>query len=225
MTSRGRMCLFTGVVVSALLFTCGTTRGQTTGSIEGRATDSFGAPLPGVTVEATSPSLQGTRAGVTGRDGAYRFPAVPPGTYSVRASLPGFRTAEKTATVSLDATATVDLTLQPAAAEQVVVSGEAPLVDLTSTTTGTNYTRTVITHLPVSRNYADIVRSNPGVEPDRGETQGRSISLAIYGATSAEHQWIIDGVNTTNVIRGMQGKAINNEFVQEVEVKTGGYQA
>jgi hypothetical protein len=219
------MPLFTGVVVSALLFTCGTTLGQTTGSIEGRATDSSGAPLPGVTVEATSPSLQGTRAGITGRDGAYRFPAVPPGTYWVRASLPGFRTAEKTATVSLDATATVDLSLQPAAAEQIVVSGEAPLVDLTSTTTGTNYTRAVITHLPVSRNYADIVRSNPGIEPDRGETQGRSISLAIYGATSAEHQWIIDGVNTTNVIRGMQGKAINNEFVQEVEVKTGGYQA
>src|SRR4029453_11973842 len=83
----------------------------------------------------------------------------------------------------------------------------------------------VISRLPVARNYADIVKSNPGVSTDRGDTQGRSLALAIYGATSAENQWIIDGVNTTDPYKGVQGKAINNEFVQEVEVKTGGYQA
>jgi hypothetical protein len=49
--------------------------------------------------------------------------------------------------------------------------------------------------------------------------------LTVYDATSVENQWVIDGVNTTNVIKGFQGKAINNEFVQEVQVKTGGYQA
>src|SRR5207244_8333568 len=70
-----------------------------------------------------------------------------------------------------------------------------------------------------------IVRSNPGVLEDQGQTQGRFLPLSIYGATSAENQWIIDGINTTNVVKGIQGKAINNEFVEEVEVKTGGYQA
>ena len=95
----------------------------------------------------------------------------------------------------------------------------------TSTTGGTSYTSEVVTRLPTARNYADIVQSNPGVSTDRGDTQGRSLALTIYGATSAENQWIIDGVNTTNVYKGVQGKAINNEFVQEVEVKTGGYQA
>ena len=69
------------------------------------------------------------------------------------------------------------------------------------------------------------MKANPGVSTDRGDTEGRSLALTIYGATSAENQWIIDGVNTTNVFKGVQGKAINNEFVQEVEVKTGGYQA
>ncbi len=108
--------------------------------------------------------------------------------------------------------------------ETIIVSGEAPLVDVTSTTGGASYTNKVISRLPVARNYADIVRSNPGVFVDQGDTQGRSLALAIYGATSVENQWIIDGINTTNVIRGFQGKAINNEFVQEVEVKTGGYQ-
>jgi outer membrane receptor protein involved in Fe transport len=211
--------------VWALVACAGVVSGQITGSILGRVVDPTGAPLPGVTVEATSPSLQGTRASTTSSSGAYRFAALPPGSYRVTATLSGFRSVEKTATVSLDAVATVDLTLQMSAEAQVVVTGEAPLGDSTSTTTGTNYTASVITHLPVSRNYADIVRSNPGVSTDRGATEGRSLALTVYGATSAENQWIIDGVNTTNVFKGVQGKAINNEFVQEVEVKTGGYQA
>jgi hypothetical protein len=178
-----------------------------------------------VTVEATSPSLQGTRSVVTREDGNYRFPAVAPGIYRVRATLSPLASAEKVAAVSLDATATVDMMLALTAREEVAVSGGIPLVDVTSTTSGTNYTSNVIARLPVARNYADIVRSNPGVNTDRGETQGRSLALTFYGATSVENQWIIDGINTTNVLKGIQGKAINNEFVEEVEVKTGGYQA
>ncbi|MEX1245413.1 MAG: TonB-dependent receptor [Thermoanaerobaculia bacterium] len=187
--------------------------------------DTAGGALPGVSVQASSASLQGVRVGATDSEGRFRFPALPPGIYGVRAALPGFRPAEKSATVSLDATSSADLVFEPALEEQIAVTGEAPLIDSTSTTTGTNYTSGVISHLPTARNYADIVKSNPGVSTDRGTTEGRSLALTVYGATSAENQWIIDGVNTTNVFKGVQGKAINNEFVQEVEVKTGGYQA
>ncbi|HEY3204460.1 MAG TPA: carboxypeptidase regulatory-like domain-containing protein [Thermoanaerobaculia bacterium] len=207
------------------MFVCRAAAAQTTGRIEGTVRDGAGAPVPGVTVEATSGSLQGTRAAVSGRDGIFRIPAVPPGSYRLRATLAGFRAVEMTATVSLDATATVDFTLLPSAEEQVLVSGEAPLIDATSTTSGANYTSRIVAKLPVQRNYADIVRATAGVATDNGDTQGRGLALTIYGATSVENQWIIDGVNTTNVIRGFQGKAINNEFVEEVEVKTGGYQA
>ncbi len=215
-----RLAFFSPLLLTALVL-----RAQTTSNIQGTITDTGGSPLPGVTVEATSPSLQGTRSVVTREDGGYRFPGVPPGVYRLKGMLSGLGPAEKTVTVSLDATATVDMTLQLVAREEVVVSGEVPLVDVTSTTGGTNYTARVISRLPVARNYADIVRANPGVVEDQGDTQGRSPALSIYGATSSEHLWIIDGINTTNVIRGSQGKAINTEFVQEVEVKTGGYQA
>ncbi|HXM79752.1 MAG TPA: TonB-dependent receptor, partial [Thermoanaerobaculia bacterium] len=199
--------------------------GQTTSTLSGTISDNDGKPLPGVTVEATSPSLQGTRTTVTGGNGVYRFPSVPPGNYNVKASLSGFGTAEKTAAVTLDSTATVNLTLRITATEAVVVSGEAPLVDVTSTTTGSSYSAKVMANLPLGTNYADIVRSNPGVNTDRGETQGRALAITVYGATSVENQYVIDGVNTTNVIKGFQGKAINGTFIQEVEVKTGGYQA
>ncbi len=150
---------------------------------------------------------------------------MPPGKYRIKASLEGFETVEESVTVSLDATAPLDLKLKLIVREAVTVTGEVPLVDVTSTTTGSNYTSRVVAKLPVARNYADIVRSNPGVDSDRAETQGRALALTIYRATSAENQWIIDGINTTNVIKGFQGKAINNEFIEEVEVKTGGYQA
>jgi len=212
-------------LVAGLLLTPLVCLAQTTGDIDGRVTDTAGAPLPGVTIEASSPKLQGVRVEATGRDGSYRILSVPPGKYKIRASLEGFETVEDSVTVSLDATATLDLKLKLLVRASVTVTGEIPLVDVTSTTTGTNYTAAIVQKLPVGRNYADIVRSNPGVDTDRGETQGRSLALAVYGATSAENQWILDGVNTTNVIKGFQGKAINNEFVDEVEVKTGGYQA
>src|SRR5437764_15190682 len=81
---------------------------QTTGNIEGKIADVSGAALPGVTVTVTSPSLQGTRSASSNSDGIYRFPGVPPGLYSIEASLSGFEPVEKTVRVALDATATLD---------------------------------------------------------------------------------------------------------------------
>ncbi|HTO88939.1 MAG TPA: TonB-dependent receptor [Thermoanaerobaculia bacterium] len=198
---------------------------QTTGSIDGVVRDGSGGALSGADVLVSSPSLQGARTARTSADGRFWLPALPPGTYSVTATLAGFRPEAKSVVVALSAKATLTFTLEPSVSAAVSVSGAAPPIDVTSTTGGTNYTSSVISRLPVSRNYADIVRSNPGVGTDQADSQGRSLSLTIYGATSAENQWIIDGVNTTNSFKGVQGKAINNEFVEEVEVKTDGYQA
>ena len=198
---------------------------QTTGTVEGAVTDQSNAPLPGVTVELASPNLQGTRTAVTSADGRYRFPSVPPGPYTVTAELAGFGKVQKRATVTLDATAQVNLSLALSTTAEITVTGEAPMVDSTSTTQGSNYGAKIIEKLPVGRNYADIVFTQPGVQADFGETQGRSLAISIYGSTSSENLFLIDGVNTTNVIKGFQGKDINSEFIQEVEVKTGGYQA
>ena len=79
-----------------------------------------------------------------------------------------------------DATSTVQAILQLAVRERVLVSGDTPFVDATTTTTAArSYGGNVILHLPVDRNYADVARDHPGVVTDHGSTQGRSISLAI----------------------------------------------
>jgi hypothetical protein len=219
MTVRTTVCLL------AILGAACRVVAQTTGNLEGRVTDSNGAPLAGVSVRVTGPAVAGLRTTETGADGFYRVAGVPPGVYRVSAALPGLGSVERETVVSLDATTSVPVTLRLSATAEVEVSGEASLIDLTATTTGTSYGSAVIARLPVDRNYADVVKANPGVFVDHGETQGRSLALSIYGATSAENQWIVDGVNTTNVLKGIQGKAINAEFVEEVQVKTGGYQA
>ena len=216
---------FTLILALSLLILPSLAFAQTTGTIEGTVTDQGGGALPGVTVEATSPNLQGARSTTTGTDGRFRFVSLPPGQYLVTGNLSGFGQVKKNTTVSLDSTATVHLQMRMATAEAITVTAESPLLDTTSTTTGTNYTAKEIERLPVARNYASIVLSQPGVQTDVGETQGRSLAISIYGSTSAENLWLIDGVNTTNVIKGFQGKNINTEFVQEVQVKTDGYQA
>jgi hypothetical protein len=216
---------FTLVLSVCLLLLAPIVVAQTTGTIEGTVSDQNGGALPGVTVEITSPNLQGQRVATTGNDGRFRFVSVPPGAYKVTANLSGMGAAAKEAHVTLDSTATVNLQMQVSAKEAITVTGEAPLIDTASTTTGSNYSSKVMDKLPLARNYASIVLSQPGVQTDSGETQGRALAISIYGSTSAENLWIIDGVNTTNVIKGLQGKAINGEFIQEVEVKTGGYQA
>ncbi len=199
---------------------------QTTGSLVGMVSDAGGMPLPGVSVTIKSPALQGTRTAVTGADGIYRFPGVSPGTYTVAAASPGLTTVERASVrVALSETKTVNFAIAPARTVEVVVTGDVPAVDTKSTTGGTTYDAGTIAKLPLNTYYTDVVRLQPGVQQDNGETQGRSAALSIYGSTSAENSFLIDGVDTTNVVKGIQGKAINYTFVQELEVKTDGFQA
>ena len=207
-----------------LLFSLATAAfSQTTGSIVGTVSDDSGAPLPGATVEARSPSLQGTKTVVTGADGSYRLSLLPPGSYTVAASLPQFGRAEQTLQVLLVRNVTADFRLRATAREEVVVSGEAPVVDSTSTTLGANIDQRVFQRLPTGRDYGSVVQTVPGVSTDVAEPDGESIS--VYGSSSAENAYLIDGVNTTNLEYGVEGKELNFEFIQEIEVKTGGYEA
>ncbi len=193
---------------------------QTTGSIEGTVADSNGAPLPGVSVDIKSPALLGTRTVVSDAAGRYKFPAIPPGVYTVTAALSGFTKVEKTnIRVGLGGTVTLPVVLSVSIKEEVVVTGEAPVVDTTRTVIGSNTTLEAIQKLPLGRNFTSIATTVAGT----GTSTGGGIS--VYGATGLENQYIIDGVNTTGVKIGDQGKQMNSEFVQEVEVKTGGYEA
>jgi hypothetical protein len=200
---------------------------QTTGGLAGRVTDSTGASLPGVTVEARSPALQGVRTTTTDGEGLYRFAILPPGTYAVNFVLDGFGSESRgEVRVQLGKDSSIDVVLRPAAvSETVTVLATAPVLDTTSSSVATNFDAAAIETLPTGRNYASIVQVAPGVSSDANPHNASQSTITIYGSSGAENAFYIDGVNTTQMEYGFQGKNLNFEFIQEVDVKTGGYEA
>jgi hypothetical protein len=200
---------------------------QTTGGLTGRVTDSTGATLPGVTVEVRSPSLQGVRSAVTEGDGSYHLAILPPGAYEVRFILEGFNSeSRRDVRIALGKDSSVDVVLRPAAvSESMTVVASAPVLDTTSSSVGTNLDTAAIETLPTGRNYASIVQVAPGVSSDANPHNATQSTITVYGSSGAENAFYIDGVNTTQMEYGFQGKNLNFEFVQEVDVKTGGYEA
>jgi len=214
------------VALAVPLFSAALAFTQTTGDIHGRAIDESGGVLPGVTAEARGPALQGSRVATTDSSGRYRLSLLPPGLYEVTFTLSGFAVEDKKAiAVSLGIDTVLDVTMRPAAKEAVVVSAEAPVVDTTSTTLGQNLAQRAIQTLPTGRNYSSIVQVAPGTSSDADYRNTGQNTITVYGSTGAENAFYIDGVNTTGVEYGFQGKNLNYEFVQEVNVKTGGYEA
>src|SRR5215472_18547047 len=128
---------------------------QTTGQILGTVVDPQGAVLPGVVVTATSPQLQGDRTAVTDSTGTFRIPSLPPGTYTVKATLSGFQDmTQENVTVSLDKTASLNVKMLLAGVTaNVEVSAQSPVIDTTSAAGGVTVDQTMIQRLPVARNF------------------------------------------------------------------------
>ena len=209
------------LVAAALLLVPATgAQAQTTGRILGQVVDAQGAALPGATVTVSSPNLQGVQTQVTDGEGNYRFLSLPPGRYTVKVELASFKTAEQpNVDVGLDRTVTVPFTMQLASVtESVTVTAVSSTIDTTSTVTGVNAGADLFERIPLRRDFYAVARVAPGTTED-------TVGTVVYGSTGAENQYIIDGLNTTGVEVGDKGKTLNFDFVQEVEVKTGGLPA
>jgi hypothetical protein len=214
------LSIFMVLALAAVGLAANVAYAQTTGDIDGTVTDTNNAPLPGASVTIASAALQGTRTSVTDAAGRFRFPALPTGNYTVTAALSGFTKIEKTNVhVSIGAVATVPVQMSVSVKEEVIVTGEAPVIDTAKTTIGVTNSSEQIQKLPLARNFTSVATTAPGTGTDN------SGGITFYGATGLENQYIVDGVNTTGIKIGNQGKLLTNEFVQEVEVKTGGYEA
>jgi carboxypeptidase family protein/TonB-dependent receptor-like protein len=213
------------LVLLFLVLVAGAVSAQiTTGNLYGTVTDNQGTALPGVTVTltgSTAPQVQ-----VTDAEGHFRFLSLVPGTYKVQAVLEGFSPVSyPNVTVGLGRNTMIELTMNPAISEEITVSATAPLIDRTSTSVSTNFDQRSIETLPTGRNYSSIVQVAPGVSSDANGSNASQSTISVYGSSGAENSFFIDGVNTTNMEYGFQGKELNFEFIQEVDVKTGGYEA
>ena len=206
------------------LLTVGTAFAQVTpqGRIIGKVVDEQGGPLPGVTVEATSPRLVGKASSVTDVSGTYRLMALPTGTYEITFSLSGFKKLVRK-DVFLEMTQTLELnaTLEPAPiAEEVTVIGQAPLIDVKSTTKGQTMTKDLFLTLPRGRSFDSLVSTMPGVS-----NEDITAGISVDGATGAENMFYTDGADTTNFHLGVSGQNVVLELLDEVKVTASGYNA
>jgi outer membrane receptor protein involved in Fe transport len=192
---------------------------STSGAIVGRVTDGTSA-VPGVTIELQSPAQQGTKVAVSDANGEFRFSLLPPGQYTLSASLTGYTPlSQPNISVGLNRTVTLELDMRPSTVTDVItVTATAPVLDTTSNTTGANVTAETIESLPLARDFYAVAQVAPGTSNDASGT-------TIYGSTGAENQYIIDGLNTTGVELGTTAKTLNFDFIQEVQIITGGLPA
>jgi hypothetical protein len=175
----------------------------TTGSINGKVSDGTGAVLPGVTVTVSSPSMQGTRTATTGEDGTYRFPAVPPGEYRIAYELSGFSTVVREGIrVGLGFTATINVELAVATLQETVtVSGESPVVDVSSTATSTNFDYERLAALPNARDFWAVLAAAPAIQVQRidvgGSAAGTQTAYYAYDTKADQHRPMVEGIVNT----------------------------
>ena len=192
-------------------------------SIEGVVRDATGAVMPGVTVEVKNESTGVVVSAVTDANGVYRFPSLASGIWDVTATLAGFNTASTPdVPLSLGQIKKVDFTLAVAGvAESVQVTAESPLVDVRQSARSTSIRNEQIDLLPRGRDFSTLVTQAPGANNESTKLGG----LSIDGASAGENRFIIDGIETTNLNTGVQGKNVIADFVEEIQVKSSGYTA
>jgi hypothetical protein len=184
-------------------------------SLSGLVRDSSGAVLPGVTVEASSPVLiEKVRSAVTDSAGRYQIVDLRPGTYSVNFALPGFRTIVRDGvTLSGTQVTTVNAELTVGGVQETItVSGDAPTVNLQSTTRQAVMDQEIISAIPTARNPFAVGVLIPGVRKGAftGQDVGGSVvqevaSLEANGGRTSDQRMMVNGVALSSMIAGGWG--------------------
>jgi hypothetical protein len=205
---RMRKSVWCAVYAALALFALATTATAqtiTTGSLVGTIADQSAAVLPGVSITATSPSLQVPQMVVVSDSrGEYQFLTVPIGTYKLTFELAGFSTfVREGLLITAGFQARVDASMKLATqTETITVSGESPLIDVSTTRGGANVLSAELLSLPTASNYQDSLVLVPGAQmigpPLNGETgfRGNTSSFKSYGLTGQQQQ-TIEGIMMT----------------------------
>src|SRR5215831_7087453 len=196
-----------------------------TGNVVDAATK---APVGDVVVTATSPGLQGEQVVVTDATGLYRIPQLPPGTYTLRFEKESYRPFSRTGIdVSPDRTLRLNVELLPetAGATEISVVGSPPVVDVGSSTTGANINQDFVRNLAVARpgGLAGANRSFESLATTAPQANGDYYGVGINGASSPENLYLIDGISVNSPGFGTLGTPLTAEFMDEVNVVSGGY--
>src|SRR5436309_5886587 len=204
------------------------------GTLEVSVTDTTGAVIPNAEVRIRETSTNQSRALVTGENGAFRLPDLPPGTYEVSAAREGFAPYVHTGVViTLGSAVHLDIVLMPAGlSEQVSVTGQPPPLDPSQSSVTSTIDFERIEELPVrSRNYLDFVLLAPGVSSSpipsgaSGSTPLTGSGFTFGGLRSRSNNLSIDGLDNDDEYAGSSRTELSPEIVQEFQVVNNGLSA
>ena len=201
---------------------------QEFGSIKGTVKDADGAPLPGVAVTLTG-SKTPMLSAVTSEKGNFRFLNLAVADdYSLKFELDGFNTLIRDKLVVVfGRDINLDIALEQAAiTEEVVVVGQAPVIDTKRAQVGVNVGEEMIMGLPTARNPWVIMSLIPGVLIDRedvgGNEAGQQSSYYGHGSSENDNTWGIDGANITdNSALGAAPAYVNISSYEAVQINYG----
>lgn len=192
------------------------------GAVEGVVRDATGARVAGASVEVSGSALLRTAQAATDALGTYRFPALPSGRYQAKALRDGFRVAlSPEFHLAVGQLLRVDFTLVPGdRSESVEVVGDPPLIDLRQSASFTTLSGPFLHGLPRGRDAESValLAASAFHEP-------KLAGVSIDGASGADNRWYVDGLETTSLRLGRPGKRLVTDFVEELQVKSSGYDA
>src|SRR6184192_3719410 len=205
--SRSKSSFRSPVLALLLGFLCSltvthtlTAQVATTGKITGTITDSSGAAVPNAAVSVKSTALLAPRSTHTEADGSYLFDLLPPGTYELTVTAPGFSTQSQTGIVlTAGFTATVNSKLQVGEVTQVVkVEGE-PVIDLQNNQTSTTFDQNLLQEIPSGRDPWSTVAQMPGATVGTFDVAGNNSyqqsAMQVHGSTQAEQVYSYNGLD------------------------------
>ncbi len=197
-----------------------------TGRIEVTVVDTTGAVLPGATVDLGGPQKNTV---TTGADGVARFLNLPPGVYTLKATLQGFGDYNN-ASVQVAAGINVQLKASLGVAgmkQEVEVTAQTPVIDAKKTGTSTNVTLEELQNIPSARDPWVVMQTVPGIIVDRvnvgGSESGQQSGYQAKGASGADATWNMDGIPITDMsATGATPMYYDFDMFQEMNVSTGG---
>jgi outer membrane receptor protein involved in Fe transport len=214
-----------GWLIAALLLWTATpsTAQERFGGLTGTVTDQSQGALPGATVTVINSVTGAMRTTVSSADGAFAIRDLEPGRYTVSVELQGFQKLQaENVLILLGRTASLPAQLKLGqVSETVEVTADAVRqIDMKSTTIAHNVTAEELDRLPKARSFQGVALTSPGV--NQGDIEG---GFQVNGASGAENSFTVDGVSTNSVLYGSSRQNTVFEYLQEVQIKTGGISA
>jgi len=205
---------------------------QVLGTVAGNVKDASGAVLPGVTVEVSSPALiEKVRTAVTDGSGQYRIVNLPPGTYSVSFTLPGFSTVKRDALeVSINFTSTVDAELKVGSVEETItVTGESPIVDIQSATLTRTATAQAFKEIPSSGSWTSMAAVMSAVRTSSTDVGGvlgdpTGATISAHGSRDQDSVSLFDGMRIGNMYQSSNNTnmSLSPLLFEQVDIQMSG---